>query len=123
MRNYQLMRSILKGVAHANKPLDFYDFHSCGQDEDIQEELQRLKKEGLIEHNMSWSYGTFNGGEVTAITEQGRDFFRNIENEKVWRLILKTLEEAELDLSYPLLNEVCEEVVKRYVMSKITTEF
>ena len=123
MRNYQLMRSILKGVAHANKPLDFYDFHGCGDDEDIQEELQRLKQEGLIEHNMSWSYGTFNGGEVTAITEQGRAFFRNIENDKVWRLILKTLEEAELDLSYPLLNEVCEEVVKRYVMSKIPTEF
>lgn len=123
MRNYQLMRSIIKCVAKANKPLDFYDFHECGHDEDIQEELQRLKQEGLIEHNMSWSYGTFNGGEVTAITEQGRAFFRNIENDKVWRLILKTLEEAELDLSYPLLNEVCEEVVKRYVMSKIPTEF
>ena len=123
MRNYQLMRNILNEVSHSQKPLYFFDFHQYGNDEDIKNELQRLKHEGLIEHNMSWSYGTFNGGEVTAITEQGRAFFRNIENDKVWRLILKTLEEAELDLSYPLLNEVCEEVVKRYVMSKIPTEF
>lgn len=123
MRNYQLMRNILNEVSHAQKPLYFFDFHQYGNDEDIRNELQRLKHEGLIEHNMSWSYGTFNGGEVTAITEQGRAFFRNIENDKVWHLIISTLEDAGLDLSYPLLNEVCEEVVKRYVMSKIPDSF
>ena len=48
---------------------------------------------------------------------------RNIENERVWMLVLQTLEVAGLDLSYPLLKEVTDEIVRRYVMGKIPKEF
>ena len=119
MRNYELMRNILKKVAKENKALTLNDFSHYGSFEELHEELNRLKHEGLIEHNMTWTYGTFDGGKVTAITEDGRAFYRNLENEKVWGLIQDTLKDADLDLSYPLLKEVCDEIVKRYVMGKI----
>ena len=58
-------------------------------------------------------------GRVEGLTPDGRAFLRDIENERVWAIVCETLEAAGLDLSYPLLREVCEEVVRRYVMGKI----
>lgn len=122
VRNYNLMRNILKKVNASVKPLSFGDFQSYGTSEDIRLELIRLKKEGLIEHNMTWSCGSFDGGEISAITENGIMFLRDIQNDTVWNIIEKTLEEADLDLSYPLLKDVCDEIVKRYVMGKIPSD-
>ena len=119
MRNYQLMRNILNAAAHADEELSLADFSEYANFEELQVELNRLKGEGLIEHNMAWKYGTFCGGVVSSITEAGREFQRNIENEKVWFIVEQTLKDANLDLSYPLLKEVSDEIVKRYVMSKI----
>ena len=119
MRNYQLMRNILKKVKHSQKPLTFLDFKEYGEPVDVKDELIRLKDEGLIEHDMAWSYDVFDGGEVSSITDAGLAFFRNIENDNVWFIVKKTLDDADLDLSYPLLKEVCDEIVKRYVMGKI----
>lgn len=47
------------------------------------------------------------------------ELMRNIENLRVWSIVSKTLEAANLDLSYPLLKEVCDEIIRRYVMGKI----
>lgn len=122
MRNYRLMRNVLKIIKNSIMPLTFVDFQRYGSYEDVQEELIRLKNEGLIEHDMTWSCGSFDGGEVSGITEKGIDFFRDIQNDTVWDIIEKTLEEANLDLSYPLLKVVCDEIVKRYVMGKIPSD-
>lgn len=119
MRNYELMRNILKKVAKENRALTLNDFSHYGSFEELHEELNRLKHEGLIEHDMAWSYDVFDGGEVSSITDAGLAFFRNIENDNVWFIVKKTLDDADLDLSYPLLKEVCDEIVKRYVMGKI----
>lgn len=124
MRNYQLMRSILCKIAHSESELDFGDFFGvcCGEEaRDVQIELFRLKEEGLIKHNLVLIYGVANG-KVQGLTKDGREFYRNIENERVWLLIKQTLEVAQLDLSYPLLKEVCDEIVRRYVMSKIPSK-
>ena len=61
----------------------------------------------------------YNGGSVRGLTAEGRAFVRDIENDIVWELIRKTLEESGLDLSYPLLKKVSETIVEHYVMSKI----
>lgn len=119
MRNYELMRNILKAVEFSDKPLVLLDFAQYGKPEQLRDELIRLKDEGLIEHNMSWSCGCCDGGEVTAITKEGRAFLRNISNDKVWAIIENILNKAEIDLSYPFLKEICDEVVKRYIISKI----
>lgn len=122
MRNYDLMRNILKVVNAEKKPLELDYFSRYGTFEQLEEELTRLKEEGLIETSMTWTDGSFDGGVVIAITDKGEEFLFNIENNEVWRLIYTTLSRAKLTLSYPLLKEVCEEVVRRYVMSKIPTE-
>ena len=122
MRNYQLMRSILCVIARANQEVKLNDFACLGAIKEVREELDRLKHEGLIEHDIIWSAETLLNGSVKCVTQEGEDFLRNIENEHVWALVFKTLEDANLDLSYPLLKEVCDEIVKRYVMSKIPKE-
>ena len=122
MRNYDLMRAILCKVANSEKAPAVRDFRGFGEIEDIRQELERLKNEGLIVHDIKWEAPEISYGKVTSITQEGKNFLRNIENEHVWALICKTLEDANLDLAYPLLKEVCDEIVKRYVMSKIPKE-
>lgn len=119
MRNYELMRNILLAVVHAEKELQVRDFAQYGELNGIKEELERLKEEGLIKHNIVWdSYG-ITLGTITGATPKGKGFARNIENLRVWSIVSKTLEAASLDLSYPLLKEVCDEIIRRYVMGKI----
>ncbi len=122
MRNYDLMRAILARTAHANDELAACYFADLGEFDELKEELERLKEEGLIEHNIVWEAYKLASGKVIGITADGKAFLRNIENERVWRLVYETLKAADLDLSYPLLKEVCEEIVRRYVMGKIPKE-
>ena len=123
MRNYELMRSILCKAATLKEPLSIGVFLSHYDFEEIKEEITRLSDEGLIQHSIVWEACEMASGKITGITEEGRAFLSNIENERVWMLIEQTLKDANLDLSYPLLKEVCEEIVRRYVMSKIPNEF
>ena len=123
MRNYELMRYILCKAATLKEPLSIGVFLNNYEFEEIQEEITRLNDEGLIQHSIVWEACEMASGKITGITEEGRAFLRNIENERVWMLIEQTLKDANLDLSYPLLKEVCEEIVRRYVMSKIPSEF
>ena len=58
------------------------------------------------------------GGEAS-ISDEGREFFRLVENESVWQLVLRTLDAAGVNVPYPLLKKVCEEIVTRYVSSFI----
>ena len=110
-------------AAVLKEPLSIGVFLNNYEFAEAKEEITRLGNEGLIQHNIVWEAYNIANGKITGITETGREFLRNIENERVWLLIEQTLKEANLDLSYPLLNEVCEEIVRRYVMSKIPTEF
>ena len=122
MRNYELMRYILCKAATLKEPLSIGVFLNNYEFEEIQEEITRLNDEGLIQHSIVWEAYEIANGKITGITETGRAFLRNIENERVWLLIEQTLDAANLDLSYPLLKEVCEEIVRRYVMAKIPRE-
>lgn len=117
MRDYNMMRNMLVFVS-SGWERDISDFCHFGDVRSVGQELSRLREEGLIDSDMSFE-PEFNGGRVRGLTGEGKAFVRDIENDRVWELIRKTLEESGLDLSYPLLKNVCEAIVERYVMSKI----
>ena len=118
MRDYDLMRNILLTVSLSSKPLNLVDFADLAKLNKIKEELARLKEEGLI--NSTFVYdAAISHGEVQGLTKEGRAFLRNIENEEIWLLLQRTPNAANLDISYPLLNEICEVIIKKYVISKI----
>ena len=124
MRDYEAMRIILVKTLHADKELSFIDY--VGYDTEthkaFQEEFIRLKKEGLIKHNMEWGV-CFNGGTVKGLTTAGEDFARHIQDDSVWFVVLKTLKKSKLDISYPLIQKVCERVAERIVMNCLPDEF
>ena len=124
MRNYDVMRNILVKTLHADKELSFIDYVGDDResDEAFQEEFIRLKKEGLIKHNMEWGV-CFNGGTVKGLTTAGEDFARHIQDDSVWFVVLKTLKKSKLDISYPLIQKVCERVSERIVMNCLPEEF
>lgn len=117
MRDYNLMRNMLVFISNGGERA-LNDFCHFGDVHSVREELSRLRGEGLIDSDMSFE-PEFNGGKVNGLTAEGKAFLRDIENDRVWELIRKTLEDSGLDISYPLLKKVCETIVERYVMSKI----
>ena len=119
MRDYIAMRDVLSAIEGAVKTLTFNDFRGVQQRDQVVLELKRLKQDGLISSTLVFDGKVCLEGSVYGLTEEGYDFFNLIKNERVWKLILKTLNAAEIDVSYPLLKEVCEEIVKRYVTSFI----
>lgn len=119
MRNYELMRWILIKSVNSDRPLKFSDIARNYDIGDIEKELNRLVDEELIISDIHFSCGSCMGGEIKRATNDAKMFVRNISNQKVWDLIYQTLTKADLDLSYPLLKEVCDEVVRRYVMDCI----
>lgn len=121
MRNYQVMRAILDVLRKATEPKEFNDFAGLGSHEEVCEELIRLSDEGLIKEKITTK--NYIGVEISGLTKEGNDFAREIENGKVFAIIYGVLKDADLDLSYPLLRDVCDEIVKRYVMSKIPDSF
>lgn len=124
MRNYEAMRIILVKTLHADKELSFIDYVGYEREthKAFQEEFIRLKKEGLIKHNMKWDV-CFNGGTVKGLTETGEEFARHIQDYSVWRVVLETLNKSGLDISYPLIQKVCERVAERIVMNCLPEEF
>ena len=122
-RDYNLMRSVLVFIGCSDEELNFSDFFGHFEKAfPVQDELSRLRREGLIESSMAFE-PSYNNGTVKGLTEEGEAFLRDIEDDRVWALACSTLEDAGLDLSYPLLKKVCETVVERYVMSKIPDRF
>lgn len=117
MRNYELMRLVLLEVKQSNKPISMIDFQGLYEHSEIKEELIRLSDEGLITQKITSK--NFASVKIESLTKEGANFVRSLENEEVFTIIFDTLKRANLDLSYPLLQEVCDEIVKRYVMSKI----
>lgn len=131
MRNYELMRLILFEIRNAKSSskngFSLTELNNILKDtlnsrEDLVCELKRLKSEGLIEGNMEFSGSDDNvivEGNIKYLSENGIEFIRLIEQPDVWKICLTTLKNANIDLSYPFLKEICEEIVRRYVMSKI----
>lgn len=75
-----------------------------------------MVRDGLVEGEVLLDpYGACVKCVAYGLTDEGREFYRLVENEEVWRIVLDTLGRAGVDVSYPLLKEVCEEIVKRYV--------
>lgn len=119
MRDYTVMREVLSLAYATARPLPFDDFYGAGQRDHVVDELKRLQREGLIDGGFEFDGQMCLSGSVDGLTPIGEEFFRDIENGDVWKIILDTLEKAGVDLSYPLLKEVCEEIVRRYVASFI----
>lgn len=121
-RNYRVMRETLS-VASGSGPHCFDDFIKIQPVDELFSEIRRLCDDGLIESSVEflerWDGLVWKGGEVKGLTAEGREFYRLVESDGVWRIALATLERAGIDISYPLLKEVCEEIVKRYVTSFI----
>lgn len=121
MRDYAMMRDILVFISKGGRRA-LNDFCHFGTADNVKCELARLRDEGLIVSDMRFE-PEYNGGGVDGLTADGTAFLRNIEDDRVWSLIRRTLEGTGLDLSYPLLKKVCETIVERYVMSRIPKEF
>jgi hypothetical protein len=120
-RDYEAMRSALATAATSPRPVRYGGFCSAVPDEGtLRQELERLGRDGLIDNGIRFQDGggCCLGGEVS-ITDEGREFFNLIENDRVWELMRGTLDAAGIDVPYPLLKEVCEEIVRRYVASFI----
>lgn len=119
MRDYEAMRDVLGHIARSNRILTFNSFKNVQQRDKVVEELRRLERELLINSTLEFEREVCLGGEVSGLTERGVEFYRLIENDEVWRIVSEALEATNVDISYPLLKEVCEEIVKRYVTSFI----
>ena len=129
MRNFELMRNILLKVSKdceekerslALSEMEEWIKGSFFSSKDLITEVKRLTEEDLIDSEIIFdNFSSLVRAKIHCITPKGKEFLRLIEEPHVWEICSKTLKDAGLDLSYPFLNEVCEEIVKRYVMSKI----
>ena len=120
VRDYDAMRDVMSVVAASGRRLGFLDFSNVMPNDLVEPELQRLIADGLVEGEIRYNNdGVCQAFGIDGLTDEGRAFWRLIESGKVWLLIRSTLFEAGIDVSYPLLKEVCEEIVKRYVISFI----
>lgn len=121
MRNYDVMREIIIDIATTKAPIEYGDFLNIKNESAIKDELCRLKDEGLYKGEIRFldDTNTCLGGEIEGLTREGMEFYRLIENYDAWEIMRKTLKKANVDIPYPLLKEVCQEIVKRYVASFI----
>jgi len=121
MRNFNVMRGVLSTVAKADGELGIDSFMWMLQRNDVIDEIARLKSDGIISGTMKFKKDLheYVDGTISGLTDEGVEFYRLIENDGVWEIVLATLRKANIDISYPLLKEVCEEIVKRYVTSCI----
>ena len=119
-RSYRAMREVLGAAAHAGKPIGLDAFLGMQERDRVFEELQRLRGDALIDADVIFDReDVCLHCEVRGLTDEGWEFFRLVENESVWKIVRDVLDGAGVDVSYPLLKEVCEEIVKRYVVSFI----
>lgn len=120
MRDFDVMREVIMTIDGCGAPAQYGSFRSIEADSAVRAELIRLDRDGLIDNGIRFQEGSgyCMGGEAS-ITDEGRAFSRLIENDRVWVLMRSTLDAAGVDVPYPLLKEVCEEIVKRYVTSFI----
>ena len=119
-RNYTVMRELLAHISKARQMLDLDDLDWFEPRDRVRGELRRLKADGLIDGVVEFTpSGVCRSCTVTGLTDEGREFWRLVENDAVWAIVRDTLKAADIDVPYPLLKEVCEEIVKRYVTSFI----
>lgn len=120
MRDYVLMRQILAEALDHKQSDGVKQFFDLADSRLVEAELDRLSSEGLLEASLEYdSFGTCVGCGIGGLTSEGVAFYRLVENGDVWRIVHSTLMAVNVDISYPLLKEVCEEIVKRYVASFI----
>lgn len=122
MRDYDVMRDVLATVADFGGELRYGDFAAVQQRDEVPREIARLQSDGLLDGDLLFEGGMCMSGRVHGLTPEGREFLNLIANDGVWAIVRKTLKAANVDVSYPLLKEVCEEIVKRYVVSFIPDE-
>lgn len=120
MRDYSAMRQVLAIAAKADGALAFDDFLRVEPRNRMPGELKRLCCDGLLDGEVEFDrFGVCKVCDVRGLTSEGAEFYRLVENDDVWAIILSTLKRVGIDVSYPLLKEVCKEIVKRYVVSFI----
>ena len=129
MRDYEMMRTILITCFNEGENLCLKNFVSATSSNFkkkqlvFREEVNRLQNEGLLLHNMKWQIDTHTGGAVKGLTPKGIEFARLLNDTKVWIICQETLNNAGLDISYPLIKKVCEQIVEKIVMSCIPEEY
>lgn len=114
MRDYETMRSLLTFISKNNE-LSFDEFSGFIDRSTVVDELKRMKREGLISSSLEFNGGICLGGSVHGLTDVGADFLRMTEHPGVWRICIRTLKAAGVDMPYPLLKDICETIVCRYV--------
>ena len=111
MRDYETMRSLLTFISKSNE-LSFDEFSGFIDRSTVVDELKRMKHEGLISSSLEFNGDICLGGSVHGLTA---DFLRMIEQPDVWRICIRTLKAAGVDMPYMLLKDICETIVRRYV--------
>ena len=120
MRDYILMRKVMALAVKHGADDGVKAFFDLGDAGDVESELARLSSDGLLQAEIeSDCFDNLVRCRVGGLTQEGREFYKLVENPDVWRIVHGTLEAAKVDVSYPLLKEVCEEIVRRYVTSFI----
>ena len=115
-RNYGVMCNVLDRIAKTRRHLEYDDFANIQQRDRVRDELKRLSADGLIDGAVEFGAdGVCLVCAVKGLTDEGKAFYRLVENARVRELAISTLREADIDVPYPLLKEVCEDIVKRYV--------
>lgn len=118
-RDYDLMRDILECINERDS-VSLATLGDLGKKESLVAEMRFIQAEGLTKSSFKFSEdGRYLGGVANGLTTEGLEFLHLIQNQDVWDLVLKVLSQANVDIPYPLLKEVCEEIVKRYVVSFI----
>jgi len=75
-------------------------FRDLGSEEDVDSELTRLIADGLIDGVIEFGAGgALSEFGINGLTEEGREFYKLVENYDVWRLVRETLDAARVDVS------------------------
>ena len=118
-RDYRVMREVLKVAARCHGETGCSAFAKIRDRARVDQELVRLEHDGIIDGTTVFDGDVLVECSINGLTDEGREFYRLVENDEVWDITNGVLACACVDIPYPLLKETCEEVVKRYVASFI----
>ena len=127
MRHYDLMREILLKASSQRKQelseMAGLIKHSFYSKHDLIAEVAQLSRDSLIFADIQiGANGVLLSGEIGGLTTEGIEFLKLVENSDVWEICSRTLKDAKVDLPYPILKELCEKILKRYVFGKIPSD-
>ena len=96
-RDYTVMRDVLGTIARRSGTTSFNDFAGIQPRDSLVSELRRIDREGLFNGFLEFdSSGACLACDTKSLTPNGEDFYRLIENDRVWGIVFKALSDADV---------------------------